>query len=69
MELKCTRCHYVWESRIPHPRVCPKCKSPAWDKENLGMNKEQLENTVIELRAELKRVKQELDTIRIKEEK
>ena len=28
------RCGYEWFPRRPgdHPRVCPKCKSPNWDK-------------------------------------
>ena len=30
---KCLRCGHEWPSKQPHPRVCPKCKSPYWDKE------------------------------------
>ena len=29
----CTRCGHKWYPRTPErPRVCPKCKSPYWDK-------------------------------------
>lgn len=31
---RCTRCGHEWVPRKDeHPRVCPKCKSPFWDKE------------------------------------
>ena len=31
---RCERCRHEWVPRKPdeHPRVCPKCKSPYWDK-------------------------------------
>ena len=31
---KCERCGHEWLPRNhqDHPRVCPKCKSPYWDK-------------------------------------
>jgi predicted Zn-ribbon and HTH transcriptional regulator len=30
---KCLRCGHVWVPRKKEkPRVCPKCKSPYWDK-------------------------------------
>jgi len=31
---RCERCAHEWAPRKPdeHPRVCPKCKSPYWDK-------------------------------------
>jgi predicted Zn-ribbon and HTH transcriptional regulator len=31
---KCERCRHEWIPRniIDKPRVCPKCKSPYWDK-------------------------------------
>ena len=29
----CNRCSHQWVSKQAHPRVCPKCKSPYWDKE------------------------------------
>ena len=31
---KCTRCEHTWMPREDHgkPLVCPKCKSPYWDK-------------------------------------
>ena len=27
---RCNQCNYVWESRMPHPKVCAKCKSHKW---------------------------------------
>jgi hypothetical protein len=31
---RCARCGHVWVPRKPdHPRVCPRCKSPFWDRE------------------------------------
>ena len=31
---RCERCGHKWAPRNPEekPRVCPKCKSPYWDK-------------------------------------
>lgn len=30
---QCLRCPHKWQPRTPKkPRVCPKCKSPYWDK-------------------------------------
>lgn len=30
---ECERCSHQWVPRDEdHPRVCPKCKSPYWDK-------------------------------------
>lgn len=31
--LKCLRCNHEWPSKQSHPTICPKCKSPYWDKE------------------------------------
>lgn len=32
-ELKCQRCEHKWNPRRPvRPIICPKCKSPYWDK-------------------------------------
>lgn len=28
----CKRCEHEWPSKLEMPRVCPKCKSPYWDK-------------------------------------
>lgn len=38
MEIKiikqnCKRCGHTWVARTSNIRVCPKCKSPYWDKE------------------------------------
>lgn len=30
---KCFRCRHEWASKMDNPRVCPKCKSPYWDRE------------------------------------
>jgi len=33
LKLKCQRCPHEWYPRAPRlPKVCPKCKSPVWDK-------------------------------------
>ena len=32
-KLKCKRCGHEWVARKPNVRVCPKCKSPYWDKD------------------------------------
>jgi hypothetical protein len=29
---QCKRCRHAWPSRQKRPRVCPKCRSPHWDK-------------------------------------
>jgi hypothetical protein len=31
-KLHCHRCGYKWVPRVEKIRVCPKCKSPWWDK-------------------------------------
>ena len=34
--LKCKRCGYNWIPRRPQePKVCPKCKSPYWNKNRI----------------------------------
>lgn len=30
--LKCERCEHKWVPRQKEIRICPKCKSPYWDK-------------------------------------
>lgn len=30
---KCERCGYIWVPIKSNPVVCPKCKSPYWNKE------------------------------------
>ena len=30
---KCLRCSHEWASKQEHPRICPRCKSPYWDRE------------------------------------
>jgi len=31
-KLKCGRCGHNWTPRKEEVRICPKCKSPYWDK-------------------------------------
>ena len=34
IQLECKRCYWTWYPRKPvRPRVCPKCKSPYWDRD------------------------------------
>ena len=36
MDLSCNRCGHSWYSRTPNePKVCPKCKSPYWNKKRV----------------------------------
>jgi predicted Zn-ribbon and HTH transcriptional regulator len=38
-QLKCKRCGHKWYPRTPlKPKVCPKCKSPYWDRERKEKN-------------------------------
>ena len=30
---RCLRCNHEWPSKQAHPTICPKCKTPYWDKE------------------------------------
>lgn len=32
-QLDCKRCGHQWYPHQPEVRICPKCKSPYWDKE------------------------------------
>jgi DNA-directed RNA polymerase subunit RPC12/RpoP len=38
---KCERCRHEWipRNQEEHPRVCPACKSPYWDKPRKKSNK------------------------------
>jgi len=31
----CKRCGHDWASRQVRPTICPKCKSPYWDKDKV----------------------------------
>jgi len=33
IKLRCKRCGWEWTPRQQEIRICPKCKSPYWDKE------------------------------------
>lgn len=36
---KCERCGHEWIARLKfHPIICPKCKSPYWDKPKKSMH-------------------------------
>lgn len=44
MEHKCLRCQHSWISRTDgRPVVCPNCKSPYWDKENIRVTRREKE--------------------------
>jgi predicted Zn-ribbon and HTH transcriptional regulator len=32
VKLKCRRCGHAWRPRQKEVRMCPKCKTPWWDK-------------------------------------
>jgi Zn finger protein HypA/HybF involved in hydrogenase expression len=32
-KLQCKRCSHEWYPKQPEVRLCPKCKSPYWDRE------------------------------------
>ena len=39
---KCERCEHVWMPRMRNndkPVICPKCKSPYWDKPRINRTK------------------------------
>ena len=43
--LKCKRCGHEWCLRRPKlPKVCPKCKSPYWNKDYVRKVKKRREN-------------------------
>ena len=40
-KVTCIRCTYKWIPIIKHPKKCPRCKSPYWDKEYVKGRKKQ----------------------------
>jgi predicted Zn-ribbon and HTH transcriptional regulator len=38
-ELKCKRCGHLWVNRTREVRICPRCKSPYWDREKTIIKK------------------------------
>jgi len=38
-QLTCERCKYKWYPRSPEVVICPKCKSPYWDKKKVRISK------------------------------
>lgn len=40
LKRKCLRCNHSWILRKSNePKVCPKCKSPYWDKKRQNVKK------------------------------
>ena len=31
---KCMRCGHEWQARSPRPYICPRCKSPRWERDD-----------------------------------
>jgi predicted Zn-ribbon and HTH transcriptional regulator len=58
--LKCSRCGYLWDSRVPSPRTCPRCKSFKWNEPE--MTRIELENRI----RELERLLRESNAARVK---
>jgi len=44
MTCKCLRCGNEWESIKDNPKVCPRCKSYAWDKPRINEKKKTMWN-------------------------
>ena len=41
---RCPCCNHSWYGQTPNmPKVCPKCKSPYWNKERVRKVKKELE--------------------------
>ena len=38
-KMKCLRCNYEWHPRKEEVRICPKCKSPYFDREKKNADK------------------------------
>ena len=38
-QMSCKKCGHKWVARIVDLKVCPKCKSPWWDKERTHVRK------------------------------
>ena len=45
LNFKCLRCGHTWVPRLPNkqPEVCPKCKSPYWNRHRLNEGGEKKE--------------------------
>lgn len=39
IKILCKRCGHTWIPRKEEIKVCPKCKSPYWDKEKRNVKK------------------------------
>ena len=43
-KLECKRCEHEWIPRTEvYPKLCPKCKSPYWDRDRIRIKKEDQE--------------------------
>jgi len=38
-QVTCERCKHKWYPRSPEVVICPKCKSPYWDKKKVRISK------------------------------
>ena len=38
-QVTCQRCKHKWYPRSPEVVICPKCKSPYWDKKKVRISK------------------------------
>ena len=38
-QVTCERCKHKWYPRSPEVVICPKCKSPYWDKKKVRLTK------------------------------
>ena len=32
---RCLRCGYIWLKRVDNPVMCPKCRSPYWNRKRM----------------------------------
>lgn len=53
---KCVRCLHTWYPRTPKPVVCPRCKSPYWDKPRLKTHKKVIPDSEKEVQDVIKNV-------------
>jgi hypothetical protein len=44
---KCKRCSHEWTPRRRNVTICPKCKSPYWNKEKTRVRKEKFVSSVL----------------------
>ncbi|MBA7546620.1 hypothetical protein ES705_39012 [subsurface metagenome] len=44
-KLKCKRCGHRWMPRVENVLLCPRCKSPYWNKDKVFFRKEEFLET------------------------